>query len=344
MTKRNINYPVGFDGKELQGYFMISNQDAAAAILNKLTGTQLRLWLYLMMVDSFADRASDGEKVYHTIPSPLEIATKIGANPETVEKDMRKLKKLGLYEYRITAWQGHNLSAAKAREESERLKNKKETSAATAKTKTPHALGLNNPQERLNNPPHGLNNPQERLNNPPHGLNNPPTIDESIEKSEVSESPQTIQTYSDFKDSLSEGERENFLSFVKEKTKNLSQPINDIEAWLASTNKAGQNRWFVYHNNFLASLKSFGLDPQKPPIENKSQQAVKRYEEELEQRKKAAQFAWEKRQKEEPINPNPVAIKTKPQGEVISRGRIPSRCSDLNTSRPSQQILEVKND
>jgi biotin operon repressor len=95
MTKRNINYPVGFDGKELQGYFMISNKDAAAAILNKLTGTQLRLWLYLMMVDSFADRTSDGEKVYHTIPSPQEIATKIGANPETVEKDMRKLKKLG---------------------------------------------------------------------------------------------------------------------------------------------------------------------------------------------------------------------------------------------------------
>jgi hypothetical protein len=89
MTKRNINYPVGFDGKELQGYFMIANKDAAAANLNKLTGTQLRLWLYLMMVDSFADRTSDNEKVYHTIPSPQEIATKIGANPETVEKDMR---------------------------------------------------------------------------------------------------------------------------------------------------------------------------------------------------------------------------------------------------------------
>ncbi|MBE9169279.1 hypothetical protein IQ238_17715 [Pleurocapsales cyanobacterium LEGE 06147] len=38
---------------------------------------------------------------------------------------MRKLKKLELYEYRITAWQGHNLFAASAKEESERLKKKK---------------------------------------------------------------------------------------------------------------------------------------------------------------------------------------------------------------------------
>ena len=123
--KRNIRRSVGFDNKEMEGYFMIANKDAALAIVSKLTGSQLRLWLYLMMIDSFADLTIDGEKVYHSIPSPQEIAIEIGASPETVEKDMRKLKKLGLYEYRITAWQGHNQSAAKAREESERLKKKK---------------------------------------------------------------------------------------------------------------------------------------------------------------------------------------------------------------------------
>jgi hypothetical protein len=73
---------------------------------------------------------------------------------------------------------------------------------------------------------------------------------------EKSGSPQTIKTYSDFIKTLSEGERENFLSFVKQQTKNLNQPINDLEAWLASTNKAGQNRWEVYYNNFLASQKT----------------------------------------------------------------------------------------
>ena len=219
--KRHIRRSVGFDKKEMEGYFMIANKDAAIAIINKLTGSQLRLWLYLMMVDSFADLTTDGEKVYHSIPSPQEIAIKIGVSPETVEKDMRKLKKLGLYEYRITAWQGHNLSAAKARGESERLKKKK------AETKSPQGGGLNKPPERLNKPPE-----------------NP----EPLEKSSSSDSPQTIQTYSDFKRSLSESERENFFSYVREKTKNLGKPINDLEAWLASKNAANQNRWSAYYN------------------------------------------------------------------------------------------------
>ncbi|MGB5632607.1 MAG: hypothetical protein WBM86_07525, partial [Waterburya sp.] len=57
-----------------------------------------------------------------------------------------------------------------------------------------------------------------------------------------SKTPQTLQTYSDFKRSLSEGERENFLEFVRKKTENLEKPINDLEAWLASKNAAKQNR------------------------------------------------------------------------------------------------------
>jgi hypothetical protein len=123
--ERTIRRAVGFDGKETQGYFMIANKDAALAILNKLTGAQFRLWHYLMMVDSFADRTSDGEKIYHEIPTPADIALKIGSSVERVEKDIRVLRKLKLYDYRITAWEGHNLTAAKAKEESERLKKQK---------------------------------------------------------------------------------------------------------------------------------------------------------------------------------------------------------------------------
>jgi DNA-binding Lrp family transcriptional regulator len=96
VKKRNIRRSVGFNEKEMEGYFMIAKKDAALTIVNKLTGSQLRLWLYLMMIDSFADSTTNGEKVYHPIPSPREIAIKIGASPETVEKDIRKLKKLGL--------------------------------------------------------------------------------------------------------------------------------------------------------------------------------------------------------------------------------------------------------
>ena len=60
----------------------------------------------------------------------------------------------------------------------------------------------------------------------------------------------TIKTYLDFKDSLSQSERENFLLFVKEQVQNFSQPINDLEAWLASKTKAQQNRWEVYYQKY----------------------------------------------------------------------------------------------
>lgn len=64
------------------------------------------------------------------------------------------------------------------------------------------------------------------------------------------QSPKTIKTYLDFKDSLSESERENFLQFAKEQVQNFSQPINDLEAWLASKTKAQQNRWEVYYQKY----------------------------------------------------------------------------------------------
>ena len=61
--------------------------------------------------------------------------------------------------------------------------------------------------------------------------------------------------YQIFIKSLSDKEREKFLDFVGEQAKNLPQPINDLEAWLANKNKAGQNRWEVYYQNFKASPK-----------------------------------------------------------------------------------------
>jgi hypothetical protein len=78
---------------------------------------------------------------------------------------------------------------------------------------------------------------------------------ETQSQSEVQNS-KIIKTYSDFKKTLSESERENFLNFVKEQIKNLPKQVNDIEAWLANQNQAGMNRWEVYYNNFLASQKT----------------------------------------------------------------------------------------
>jgi hypothetical protein len=258
-NKRNIKHSIGFSPKETQGYFMISNQDSATAILNKLTGAQFRLWHYLMMIDCFADYTSDHEKIYHEIPTPADIALKIGSSVERVEKDIRVLRKLGLYDYRITVWEGHNLTAAKAKAESERLKKQK-TEKTMAKTQTAVSLSQISPPDGQISPPDGQISPPDGQISPQKSLNSlfcePKTAPEK-----ASGTPQTIQTYSDFKQTLSEPEREKFLNFVREKVKHFPNPINDLEGWLAKKNEAGIYRWRVYYEVFQREVYN-----QKEPI------------------------------------------------------------------------------
>ena len=100
------------------------------------------------------------------------------------------------------------------------------------------------------------------------------------------QTPKISKTYIDFKDSLSENERENYLKFVKETIKNFKQPIHDLEAWLASKTKAGQNRWEVYYQKYRLSKKAC-----KPKSESNSvsesirQKAIFNYQKQLNQEK-----------------------------------------------------------
>jgi uncharacterized damage-inducible protein DinB len=103
------------------------------------------------------------------------------------------------------------------------------------------------------------------------------------------------KTYLHFIRSLSEEERANFLNFVREKTKNLSQEVNDIEAWLAHTNKAGKNRWEVYHEKYLAAKQA---ESKKPATTN----ALQQLRQELKERERQAQMAWSESQNQNHTN------------------------------------------
>ncbi|MEC4817505.1 MAG: hypothetical protein SAK29_30180, partial [Scytonema sp. PMC 1069.18] len=120
--KRNIRSSQGLP--EAMGFSMLPHSHSAIAITNRLTGSQFRLWHYLMMIDPFADQTRNGEKIYHPIPSPAEIAVAIGASQRTVEKDMKRLEELGLYAKRITQWEGYNTTAEAAKAAATKLKNK----------------------------------------------------------------------------------------------------------------------------------------------------------------------------------------------------------------------------
>ncbi len=102
----------------------------------------------------------------------------------------------------------------------------------------------------------------------------------------VFQTPKISKTYIDFKDSLSESEGENYLKFVKEAIKNFRQPIQDLEAWLASKTKAGKNRWEVYYQNYQSDKNAC-----KPKLETNSvseatkQKAIAKYQEYLKQQR-----------------------------------------------------------
>ena len=238
--KRNIRRPQQFEVSKVEGYFMISKQDALLAVSNKLTSSQFRLWIYLMAIDSFGDYTSGGEIKYHDLPSVPDIAVSIGSSLDTVEKDLRKLRKLGLYEFRTVTVQGHNLTAAKAKAEADRL------SKAKSESSLKHAQGKGSAY---------LSGESAYLSEDSAYLS--PKKSSKPLQSKDSSAPHTIQTYTDFKKTLSEEEREKFLNFVREKTKNFSPQINDIEGWLAKKNEAEQNRWEVYYDLFQKSQPKF---------------------------------------------------------------------------------------
>jgi hypothetical protein len=101
--------------------------------------------------------------------------------------------------------------------------------------------------------------------------------------------PSIPQTYTDFIQTLSEEERANFLEFCEEKTKNLSQEVNDIEAWLAHTNKAGKNRWEVYYEKYVTAKSAQGKKA-------KTKNLLEQFRQELEEQQRQAQKDWEESQ------------------------------------------------
>jgi hypothetical protein len=100
------------------------------------------------------------------------------------------------------------------------------------------------------------------------------------------QAPKISKTYIDFKDSLSESEGENYFKFVREAIKNFRQPIQDLEAWLASKTKAGTNRWEVYFEKYQSEKKARKSDSDSSSVpDQERQKAIANYQKQLNQEK-----------------------------------------------------------
>ena len=246
---RTVRYPQPIEESRMQGYFMISKRDAALVITNKLTGNQCRLWLYLMLIDPFADYTTDGEIKYHDLPSIPEIAVAIGSSVEAVEKDFRKLRSLGLYEYRTVVIQGHNTTAANARSEADRLKSPSKSKPKPSQDNrsaylSPEGANLSPEKDYLS--PEGANLSPEKDYLNPEGANLSPNQELEPLPNQDSTAPQTNQTnqtYQNFLSDLSDSEREDFEKFGLDKANRLPNVPTLPQRWIEVHFEELRSQW-----------------------------------------------------------------------------------------------------
>jgi hypothetical protein len=223
---------------------MLPHSHSAIAITNRLTGSQFRLWHYLMMIDPFADQTRNGEKIYHPIPSPSEIAVAIGASQRTVEKDMKRLEELGLYAKRITQWEGYNTTAEAGKAAALSLKNKSSVCPEPLPDKGGYLTAdpAKQPDVALNSRNSGYLT-ADPAKQPDVALNSRKQQPEPLPDNNSS-SPHTLHTYSDFKKTLSEGERENFIEFGKKKAAQLPNPPQLPLKWIEKNFDELRSQWY----------------------------------------------------------------------------------------------------
>ncbi len=279
-TTRTIRHPQPIEESKMQGYFMISKRDAAIAITNKLTGSQCRLWLYLMLIDPFADRTAGGEIKYHDLPPIPEIAIALGSSSDTVEKDLRKLRKLRLYEYRTVTIQGHNNTAANAKVEAERLKTKTEAKSRTeakpktetkARTETKTRTNYS-PKPSEDKDPAYLSSDGDYLSSDgdylsPDGDYLSPNGDylsgnrepETLPDKQHS-APSKLSNLSKHIQTLSKDERESFLKFSKKKAASLPKPPELPFKWIEAHFEELREQWLETQNENTNQKHKYNFD------------------------------------------------------------------------------------
>jgi len=240
---------------KIQGKFYPLTPELAHKLREaKLTAAEWRFWAYLVEIDPYGDR-------YHDL-NPLTIQKECGISKPTYYRAKAKFQELQIFDFQEEKVSFRNLTGvSKMRLGSQKRDSKSQKRDSKSQKRDSKSQKREKPASK-------------------------PASDKD------SSSPKIFKTYSDFIRSLSEEERANFLEFCQEKTKNLSQEVNDIEAWLANNNKAGLPRWEVYYEKFvLASQQKKNKPDKKPHVI-----AFEEWQQELEERRSNGERAGKEAQ------------------------------------------------
>ncbi len=218
MTHRNccVN-DNSIENKHKTPLFYRLTHDEWVETVKNLTGAEIKVLYYLRSLDPFGVKRSSTEGNHHLEYSITEMAKELNISKGAASKAVKKLDHIGLIEAQI--------SKVRIKITTDQYKD----------TEFPIGNKVSHSESQF-----PIGNEQQPE----------PMSDGDLR------TPQTIKTYSDFIKTLSDFDRASFLNFCQEKAKNLSQEVIDLEAWLASKTKAGENRWEVQYRFYKASQSS----------------------------------------------------------------------------------------
>ncbi|WP_066425123.1 hypothetical protein [Anabaena sp. 4-3] len=219
-TKLSLVPGASMPGVEPSGFYQTPNHMAMKAIRAKLTSADWCVWSYLQMIDPFGDRFVD-------IPNPREIAEIVGLSEKSVKRSIHKLEELGFYDTQIITIKGKNL-AGKAIRDDKKLDKvvPKRTKLSTKRQSCPKTDKVVHKKTKLSQ--NGQSCPNESLKPLPD---------------KASEFPHTIHTYSDFINTLSDSEREDFLKFGEQKALQLPHPPQLPRRWVETNWEELSSQW-----------------------------------------------------------------------------------------------------
>ena len=256
--------------KKVPGKFYPLQHQEFLQLNQLLTQSELSVYLWLKTNDPFGDKFIEA--------NTQKIAKDLGISRRSVQRALVKLQQEDLIELVISKFK-YRLKSQSASQSVHNSKIKDDLQVATSESLDDGKIAsttLVSPKRH-----------QDRSNDSKivSTTSVSPSLSETICEREF-QTPNTSKTYIDFKKTLSEDESENFLKFVIKAIKSFREPIQDVEAWLASQTKAGQNRWSVYYQNYLRENKASKPDSNSSSVANEAKRkAIANYQKQLNREK-----------------------------------------------------------
>ncbi|MDJ0689668.1 MAG: MarR family transcriptional regulator [Xenococcaceae cyanobacterium MO_188.B32] len=320
---------------KIQGKFYPLQHQELLHLNQILTQSELSVYLWLKTNDPFGQKLIEADT--------QEIAKDLRISRRTVQRALVKLRAENLIDLVINKFKYQMKSKSTfENDDSAKIGEQSEVATSTSPDDIEIVSATGGSSQRQ----------EDRLNDTHVAKVSPMSPSSPEIKSEQGfQNSKINKTYIDFKDSLSESERENFLRFVEKKIENLEKPINDLEAWLASKTKAKQNRWEVYYQTYqqeekqkvTESFQNFDSQALK-----EKEVAIKNWQKHLKQQRLENQLAKKERKPNLESQPKSKAIidlseeNSDPWAETPSSDLSQINSSEVSPLQKSESDLKQK--